>query len=165
VLGCAKQTNAGEHGTQKEEIIMTTTTIKLGQMPGIIREFAVETSTTFAELIALGELSASGFEVKADGVTVTDFNAPVGETKLVLLAKLIKGNADVLVKVGMMPGKISEIAVDSSASIAQLLEMAELNPDGMEVKVDGTKVTDLSTPIGNANLVLLTKLIKGNFNA
>lgn len=141
---------------------MTTSTIKVGQMPGRINEYAVETTATFADVIALAGLDATGYEVKADGTKVTDLNAPVGTTNLVLLAKQVKGNADVLVKVGQMPGRINEYSVDSTTSIADVIALAELDPTGYEVKVDGVKVTDLSAPIGSANLVLLAKQVKGN---
>lgn len=136
--------------------------VKVGQMPGRITEFAVEETQTFAEVIALAELDTTGYEVKADGTKVQDLNAPIGGTNLILLAKMIKGNVDRLVKVGIMPGRITEYSVDSTSSIQDLLTLAELDTAGYEVKVDGTRVTDFSQPVGQANLVLLAKQIKGN---
>jgi hypothetical protein len=76
------------------------------------------------------------------------------------LTKQIKGNA--LVKVGVMPGRVNEVYVEDSATVAQILAVAEVNADGYEVKVDGVKVTDFNTVAGTAGLILLTKQIKGN---
>lgn len=137
-----------------------TNTIKVGQMPGRINEFVVEPTATFAEVIALAELNADGYEVKADGVKIENLNAPVGSTQLILLAKQVKGNA--LVKVGVMPGRVNEFYVEDSASVAQILATAEVSADGYEVKVDGNKVTDFNTTAGTAGLILLTKQVKGN---
>jgi hypothetical protein len=141
---------------------MTTTTIKVGQMPGRIQEFVVDSGASFKEVIALAELSATGFEVKADGAKIENLDASVGTTNLVLLAKQVKGNASRTVKVGVMPGRIQEFAVDSDDSIETLIALAELSTSGYEVKIDGNKVTDFSQPVGSANLVLLAKQVKGN---
>lgn len=67
-----------------------------------------------------------------------------------------------IIKVGIMPGKLQEIAVTSSTTVQEALDFAGINPDGYEVKLDGTKVTDFSQQIGYANLVLLSKMVKGN---
>ena len=41
--------------------------------------------------------------------------------------------------------------------------MAELNPSGYDVEVDGVKIEDLNTPITEStNLILLAKQVKGN---
>jgi hypothetical protein len=75
---------------------------------------------------------------------------------------MVKGNADRVIKVGKMPGRLQDIAVDSSTTYAEALEIAEVDASGYEVKADGTKVTDLDAPVGSTNLVLLTKMVKGN---
>lgn len=67
------------------------------------------------------------------------------------------------VRVGMMPGRINEFAVEEGATVASVLELAELNPAGYDVKVDGTKVDPTSAPItSGTNLILLAKQVKGN---
>lgn len=139
-------------------------TIRVGQMPGRIEEYAVETGTTISALLELANLDASGFDVKVDGNKVTDLDSATvtSSTNLVILAKQVKGNAERSVRVGQMPGRINEFAVDSASSIADLLALAELDPSGFDVKVDGNKVTDFSQPVGSANLVILAKQVKGN---
>jgi galactitol-specific phosphotransferase system IIB component len=137
-------------------------TVKVGVMPGRINEFVVDSSATVASVLQLAELDATGYEVKADGTKVTDFNQPIGSTNLILLTKQVKGNAEKTVKVGVMPGRINEFVVDSSTSISDVLALAELDASGYEVKADGTKVTDFSQPVGATNLILLTKQVKGN---
>lgn len=68
-----------------------------------------------------------------------------------------------LIKIGVMPGRISELAVAVGTPIDTVITMAELDPKGYDVKVDGTVVTDLSTPVTNStNLILLVVQVKGN---
>lgn len=67
------------------------------------------------------------------------------------------------IRVGAMPGRINEFAVEEGTSIAKVLELAELNPTGYDVKVDGVNVNPAETFVNaNTNLVLLTKQVKGN---
>jgi hypothetical protein len=137
-------------------------TVKVGVMPGRVQEFAVEGTTTFRELFAIAEVNPEGYEVKADGVKVVDFETQVGTTQLVLLAKLVKGNVDVTVKIGVMPGRVQEFAVSTETTYNELFALAEVSPEGYEVKADGVKITDFNAQIGTVALVLLAKLVKGN---
>lgn len=66
--------------------------LKVGQMPGTINEYAVEPGTSFADVLSLAGLDASGYEVKADSRTITDLNQSADGTSLVLLTKQVKGN-------------------------------------------------------------------------
>jgi hypothetical protein len=140
-------------------------TVKVGVMPGRVQEFAVEGTTTFRELFAIAEVNPEGYEVKADGVKVTDFETQVGTTQLVLLAKLVKGNVDVTVKIGVMPGRVQEFAVSTETTYnAELFaRLQKYNPDGYEVKSGWRENHRLLTQaIGTVALVLLAKLVKGN---
>jgi hypothetical protein len=134
--------------------------VKVGVMPGRISEVVVEIGSTVAQVLAIAEVNADGYEIKVDGVVASLDTKVTESTNLVLLTKQIKGNA--LVKVGVMPGRVNEVYVEDSATVAQILAVAEVNADGYEVKVDGVKVTDFNTVAGTAGLILLTKQIKGN---
>lgn len=140
--------------------------VRVGMMPGRINEFAVSEGTSIADVLALAELNPSGYDVKVDGVKCTDINATkvTSSTNLILLAQQVKGNADKTVRVGMMPGRINEFAVTIGASIADVLALAELSPAGYDVKVDGTKITDLNDTkvTSSTNLILLAQQVKGN---
>lgn len=136
-------------------------TVRVGQMPGAINEFAVEVGSSISALLSLAGLSVDGFEVKVDGTKVTDFSTPVTEsTNLVILSKMVKGNA--VVRIGQMPGAINEFAVEDDATFASALALAGLSADGFEVKADGTKITDLNSAVGGTNLIILSKMVKGN---
>jgi soluble P-type ATPase len=141
-------------------------TIKVGVMPGKINEFVVEIGTTVTDVLALAGLDASGYDVKVDGIKVTDLSRTlVGErTNLVLLAKQVKGNSERTVKVGVMPGKINEFVVEVGTTITDVLALAQLDASGYDVKVDGVKITDLDRSVigDRTNLVLLAKQVKGN---
>jgi hypothetical protein len=68
-----------------------------------------------------------------------------------------------VIRVGMMPGRIEEYAVEVGTSIEDVLAMANLSADGYDVKVDNVKVDNLSSPITEStNLILLAKQVKGN---
>jgi hypothetical protein len=134
--------------------------VKVGVMPGRISEVVVEIGSTVAQVLEIAEVNADGYEIKVDGVVASLDTKVTESTNLVLLTKQIKGNA--LVKVGVMPGRVNEVYVEDSATVAQILAVAEVNADGYEVKVDGVKVTDFNTVAGTAGLILLTKQIKGN---
>lgn len=138
-----------------------TNTVRVGQMPGQISEYAFEAGTTLEQALEVAGLSTSGYEVKVDGSKVTDLSQTVDGANLILLVRQIKGNAGT-VRIGQMPGQISEYALEDDTTIAQALDVAGLSTSGYEVKVDGTKVTDFSQPVGSANLILLVRQIKGN---
>lgn len=140
-------------------------TVKVGMMPGRINEFVIEVGSSIGDVLRLAELNPAGYDVKIDGNKVEDFESAkiTSTTNLILLARQVKGNAEKTVKVGMMPGRINEFVVETGTSIADLLAMAELNPTGYDVKVDGAKIEDFSTPVTpTTNLVLLAKQVKGN---
>ena len=139
-------------------------TVRVGVMPGRINEFAVEVGQSIASVLELAELDANGYEVKIDGQKVTDLeNTYVTQaTNLILLAKQVKGNSARTVRIGVMPGRINEYALESQTTFAEALQIAELDAAGYEVKADGNKVTDLNQPIGSTNLILLAKQVKGN---
>lgn len=67
--------------------------VKVGKMPGRITEVVVPVGATVAEVLALSELDANGFEIKVDG-NVGGLDTKVTETtSLILLAQMVKGNA------------------------------------------------------------------------
>ena len=66
------------------------------------------------------------------------------------------------VRIGQMPGRINEYAVNENMTITEALSIAGLDVNGYEVKVDGSKVTDMNALVGSANLILLAKQVKGN---
>jgi alanine dehydrogenase len=137
-------------------------TVRIGVMPGAINEYAFESGTTFRQALETAGLSASGYDVKADGTKVADLDAPIGSTSLILLAKQVKGNAENTVRIGVMPGAISEYAMPTSTTFRQALEIAGLNTSGYDVKADGSKVSDMDAQIWSTNLILLAKQVKGN---
>jgi|GEM_PF-3464814 len=139
--------------------------IRVGMMPGRIEEYAVEVGTPISEVLAMAGLDPTGYDVKVDGIKITELsqNNVDESTNLILLAKQVKGNSDKTVRVGMMPGRIEEYAVEVGSTVAEVLQLANLDPTGYDVKVDGIKITDFNTPVTQStNLILLAKQVKGN---
>lgn len=139
---------------------METTTIRVGKMPGRISEFAVAKETSIKEVLELAGLDASGHDIKVDG-KVASLNDTVGDANLIILAQMVKGNSDKIVRVGKMPGRIIEVAVASNTKISEVLEFAELDASGFDIKADG-KVVRLEDEVGEANLIILAQQVKGN---
>jgi len=140
-------------------------TVRVGVMPGKINEFAVEEGTSIRELLDIAGLDASGYDVKVDGAKIEDLDGTTvtSQTNLVLLVKKVKGNAGGFVRIGAMPGKIEEYAIEVGTSINDALAQAGLDPTGYDVKVDGVKVDPNSATVqSDTNLILLVKQVKGN---
>lgn len=68
----------------------------------------------------------------------------------------------ITVKVGSIPGVLSDIALNAGATVRDALAAAGLNASGYDVRLNGTTITDLNTTLSNGALVLLAKQIKGN---
>lgn len=68
----------------------------------------------------------------------------------------------ITVKVGKLPGRIVELALEKGSVVAVALETAELNPEGFEVRVNGAP-TDMNKELTNMDTILLVKKIIGNF--
>lgn len=139
--------------------------VKVGVMPGRLEEFAVENGITIRELLEIADINHSGYDVKVDGVKVTDLDGTTvsDSTRLVLLVKQVKGNSGGQVKIGVMPGRLNEFALEIGITVAEALQLAELDPTGYDVKVDGVKVDpNTATITESTNLILLVKQVKGN---
>lgn len=65
-------------------------------------------------------------------------------------------------KVGTMPGLLSEVVVEVGMTVGSVLELANLNPSGYEIKLDGSTVNESATISESSNLLVLVKRIKGN---
>ena len=69
-------------------------TVKVGQLPGLVSEYAVEVGTSIASLLQIAGLNTDGYDVKVDSITVSDpESAFVTETtNIVILSRQVKGN-------------------------------------------------------------------------
>lgn len=68
---------------------------------------------------------------------------------------------EIIVKVGKMPGVLTEVALGAGATVANALEAAGLSADGMDIRVSGNTAT-LETALTNGSIVILAAKIKGN---
>ncbi len=72
-------------------------------------------------------------------------------------------NSHISVRIGRLPGRISEITLNGDRTVATALATAGLTADGYEVRVQGAPATP-ATVLNEGDLVLLVKKIKGNTN-
>jgi sulfur carrier protein ThiS len=70
---------------------MATSTVKVGQLPGTLKEVVVEGTTTVNDVLTLAGLSSVGFEVRVSGKKADEATI-VKNGDMVLLVKPIKGN-------------------------------------------------------------------------
>jgi len=70
-------------------------------------------------------------------------------------------NGYITVRVGRLPGKITEIALNGGRAVADALTAAELDPAGYEVRVNGSPA-DAGDELEDGDTVLLVKKIKSN---
>lgn len=136
--------------------------VKVGTMPGRLVEVAVESTMTVREVFEIAGVEIlNGYELKANGQTI-DVEDKIGDNALVVQSKMIKGNGDKMVKVGIMPGRLVEIAIDSEETIKRAFEIAEITiPNGYELKANGQTVQE-TDKIGDNALIVASKMIKGN---
>lgn len=137
-------------------------TVRVGQMPGVIKEVAVEVGATIKSVVELAGLNPKGFEIQVNGGSVSLDAKVTTSTDLVLLVKKIKGNANGTVRVGQMPGLIKEVAAPAGTTVKEIISLAGLSATGMDVQIDGQAGTLSSTITNDTNLILLVKKIKGN---
>lgn len=136
--------------------------LRVGKMPGRITEVVVEVGTSIKEVLQLAELDSTGFEIKVDGQVGTLDSRVTENTNLVILAQQVKGNSEKVIRVGKMPGRITEVLVQPGMAIREVLRLADLDPTGFEIKVDGNQSSLDATVTENTNLIILAQLVKGN---
>lgn len=133
--------------------------VKVGVMPGKLEEVVVESGTKVKEIFALANIDIAGYETRLDGVAV-DADKPVFNGALLVAMKKIKGNVDTL-KVGVMPGKLTEIVVNDDATAEDAFQLADLDVSGYEIRLDGVVINE-SDIVNGGNLLVAMKKIKGN---
>lgn len=65
------------------------------------------------------------------------------------------------VRVGKLPGRIQDIALNGDRTVAAALTAAELDATGQDIKVNSAPAT-LETTLNEGDQVILCKRIKGN---
>lgn len=141
-------------------------TVKIGRVPGAITEVAINGGQprTVETVLELAGLESEGYEVRKNSVTVTDLSTAVNQGDVILLLTKIKGAADVItVKVGRVPGAITEVAINGGQprTVETALDLAGLDSEGYEIRKNSATVTDLTTAVGNGDVILLLTKIKG----
>ena len=133
--------------------------IKVGVMPGKLTEVIAEEGTKVRDIFTLAEIDIEGYELRLDGEKVKESDE-VQSGNLLVAMKKIKGNSSVL-KVGVMPGKLTEIVLGYETTAFEAFDIAELDVTGYELRLDGEKI-DGDCVVNGGDLLLGMKRIKGN---
>ena len=133
--------------------------IKVGVMPGKLTEVVAEEGTKVKEIFALAEIDIEGYELRLDGEKVKEYDE-VQSGNLLLAMKRIKGNSSTL-KVGIMPGKLTEIVIQEETTAFEAFDIAEIDVTGYELRLDGEKI-DGDCVVNGGSLLIGMKRIKGN---
>lgn len=65
------------------------------------------------------------------------------------------------IRIGQLPGRITELALENGSRVTTALEIADLNPEGFEIRVNGVPV-ELNSSLSDGDTVLLVRKIRGN---
>ena len=133
--------------------------IKVGVMPGKLVEVVAEEGTKVKEIFALAEIDTEGYELRLDGEKVKEYDE-VQSGNLLVAMKKIKGNSSTL-KVGVMPGKLTEIAIQPETTAFEAFDIAEIDVTGYELRLDGEKI-DGDCVVNEGSLLIAMRKIKGN---
>lgn len=134
--------------------------IKIGVVPGRLTEVLIESGMNVQQVAELASLSLSGYDIRIDGVPAGTDTVVSPSSKVIVLSKKIKGNAD-LVKVGVVPGRLAEVLLEEGTTVGEAIALADLSASGYDIRVDGVP-TDVDTQVGSAKVIVLSKKIKGN---
>ena len=133
--------------------------IKVGVMPGKLTEVVAEEGTKVKDIFTLAEIDIEGYELRLDGEKVKEYDE-VQSGNLLVAMKKIKGNSSTL-KVGVMPGKLTEITLLPNTTAFEAFDVAEIDVTGYELRLDGEKI-DGDCVVNGGNLLVAMKKIKGN---
>ena len=133
--------------------------IKVGVMPGKLEEVIAEEGTKVRDIFTLAEIDIEGYELRLDGEKVKEYDE-VQSGNLLVAMKKIKGNSSTL-KVGVMPGKLTEIVLLPNTTAFEAFDIAEIDVTGYELRLDGEKI-DGDCVVNGGNLLVAMKKIKGN---
>ena len=136
-------------------------TLKVGQMPGKLVEVAIQEGMTAKEIFELAEVEISNHEIRLDGEKIS-LDTTINGGNLLVAMKMIKGNATL--KVGQMPGKLTEIIVEEGLTAREAFGRVNVELANHEIRLDGNKI-DLDTVVSGGNLLVAMKMIKGNVEA
>ena len=136
-------------------------TLKVGQMPGRLVEVAIQEGMTAREIFNLAEVEVSNHEIRLDGEKIS-LDTTINGGNLLVAMKMIKGNATL--KVGQMPGRLTEIIVEEGLTAREAFGRVNVEIANHEIRLDGNKI-DLDTVVSGGNLLVAMKMIKGNVEA
>ena len=66
-----------------------------------------------------------------------------------------------MVKIGKVPGTVSEFMIENGSTVLDLCTQADLNPTGYELRRNG-RLAEASEVVQDGDVVMLLKKIKGN---
>ena len=64
------------------------------------------------------------------------------------------------IKVGIMPGKLTEIVLQGEMTAREIFNLAEIEISNHEIRLDGEKIS-LDDTVKEGNLLVALKMIKG----
>lgn len=112
--------------------------VKAGKIPGMVQEVELREGATIADVLREANLDVAGHEIRLNGTQTDNFNIPVSEGNIVLLAKKIKGNSDVYsVKMSKIiedgsTETLNDYYYTSSTSLEDLMDYAEISTIGLQ---------------------------------
>lgn len=81
---------------------------------------------------------------------------------ITLMERAQGGGGQTMVKVGKLPGKLTEVRLTGQPTVRAALAAAGLNPQGYEIMVNGSPVQDLDTVVTDGAGIALVTPVEGN---
>lgn len=70
-------------------------------------------------------------------------------------------NGTITIKVGALPGKLTELIVVKGTSAREIFKLADIEVSNHEIRLDGEKI-DVDSTINDGKLLVSMRQIKGN---
>jgi len=161
------------------DTILPSTKINVGT-PGNFRTLSLigDKTWTVAEVLNAAEINAEGYQIRVNGVPATAAST-VAEGQTVMLLAPVRGNLEeavitpkavvpveapstIRVNVGT-PGNFRTLTLSSDKpwSVAEVLNVAEINAEGYQMRVDGVPATG-ATFVADKQTVMLLAPVRGN---
>lgn len=134
--------------------------VKIDNLSGDVKEVKIKDGASVAEIVEKAQINMEGLEIRFNGQLI-DMDMQPENGDVLQLVKTSSIMDFITVRVGKLPGRIMDIALNGGRTVADALNGADLYSDGFEIRVNGAPA-DLEYNLANGDTVLLVKKITGN---
>lgn len=131
--------------------------VKVAKLGEVVKEVAIADDANMEEVLDAAGVDSEGFDVRVNGRTPCG-NIVNGD--MITLVPAVKGGGEITVKVAKLGEVVKEVLLPVGANLEDALEAADVDSDGFDVRVNGSK-EDLDYSLGNGAMITLVPAVKG----